>query len=161
MYKDLDIQFTNIGCKIQFGIDEINKHEFIDCPHRIIKCSAKDCYYKNNPYQVHKHAFQCLFLEFYCGTWCKAYGAETLEHSCAIMLKRLLLEYACISISGISELTNHNNNDVILPPHVTYEPFDISALSKVQAHINSSSPLSNGACLTGLAQRTQDLQRQH
>ena len=28
MYEDVDIQCTNIGCKLQFGIDEINKHEF-------------------------------------------------------------------------------------------------------------------------------------
>ena len=29
MYEDLDIQCTNIGCKLQFGIDEINKHVFL------------------------------------------------------------------------------------------------------------------------------------
>ena len=46
-----------------------------------VKCPAKDCYYKNNPYQVHKHALQCPFLEFYCGTCYGAYGAEILEHS--------------------------------------------------------------------------------
>ena len=28
IYEDLDIQCTNIGCKLQFRIDEINKHEF-------------------------------------------------------------------------------------------------------------------------------------
>ena len=77
------------------------------------------------------------------------------------MLKRRLLEYARISISGLPELNNHNNGDVILPSHVTYEPFDISALSEVRAKINSFSPLSNGAGLTGLAQRTRVLQRQH
>ena len=134
---------------------------FFDCPYRIIKCPAKDCYYKNNPNQVHKHALQCPFLEFYCETCFGAYGAEILEHSCAIMLKRRLLEYGRISISGLQELKNHNNGDVILPPHVTYEPFDKSALSEVQAQINSSSPLSNGAGLTVLAQLTQVLQRQH
>ena len=161
MYEEAEIQCTNTGCKLKFNIDEINKHEFFDCPYRIIKCPAKDCYYKNNPHQVHNHALQCPFLEFYCGTCYGAYGAEILEHSCAIMLKRRLLEYARISISGLPELQNHNNGDVILPPHVTYEPFDISALSEVRAKINSSSPLSNGAGLTGLAQRTRVLQRQH
>ena len=70
------------------------------------------------------------------------------------MLKRRLLESARISINGPPELKNHNNGHVILPPHVTYEPFDIIALSEVRAKINSSSPLSNGAGLTGLAQRT-------
>ena len=100
-------------------------------------------------------------LEFYCGTCYGAYGAEILEHSYAIMLKRRLLEYARISITGFPELMNHNNGDVILPPHVSYEPFDISALSEVRAQINSSSPLSNVAGLTGLAQRTRVLQRQH
>ena len=44
--------------------------------------------------------------------------------------------------------------------HVTYEPFDISALSEVRAQMNSFSSLSNGAGLTGLAQRTRVLQRQ-
>ena len=77
------------------------------------------------------------------------------------MLKRRLLEYARMSIRGLPELMNHNNGDIILLPHVTYEPFDISALSEVRAQINSSSPLSNGAGLTGLAQRTRVLQRQH
>ena len=77
------------------------------------------------------------------------------------MLKRRLLEYARISISGLPELKNHNNGDVILPPHVTYEPFDIPALSEVRAKIHSSSPLSNGAGLTGFTQRTRVLQRQH
>ena len=161
IYEDLDIQCTNIGCKLQFAIEEINKHECFYCPYRIIKCPTKDCYYKNNPHQVHKHALQCPFLEFYCGTCYGAYGAEILEHSCAIMVKRRLLEYARISISGLPELKNHNKSDVILPPHVTYEPFDISALSKVRSKINSSSPLSNVAGLTGLAQRTRVLQRQH
>ena len=136
LYEDIDIQCTNIGCKLQFGIDEINKHECFDCLNRIIKCPAKDCYYKNNPHQVHKHGLQCPFLEFYCGTCYGAYGAEILEHSCAIMLKRRQLEYARISITGLPELKNHNNGDVILPPHVTYEPFDISALSEVWAKIN-------------------------
>ena len=77
------------------------------------------------------------------------------------MLKRRLLEYTRMSISGLPELMNHNNGDVILPPYVTYEPFDISALSEVRTQINSSSPLSNGANLTGLAQHTRVLQRQH
>ena len=77
------------------------------------------------------------------------------------MLKRRLMEYARISISGRPELKNHNNGDVILPPHVTYDPFDISALSEVRTQINSSFPLSNKAGLTILAQRTRVLQRQH
>ena len=161
MYEDLDIQCTNIGCKLQFGIDKINKHEFFDCQYRIIKCPAKDCYYNNNPLHVHKHALLCPFLKFYCGTCYGAYGAEILEHSCAIMIKRRLLEYARISISGLPELKNHNNGDVFLPPHVTYEPFDISELSEVRAKINSSSPLCNGVGLTGFEQRTRVLQRQH
>ena len=42
MYANLDIQCTNIGCILQFGIDEINKHEVFDCPYRIINCPAKD-----------------------------------------------------------------------------------------------------------------------
>ena len=75
------------------------------------------------------------------------------------MLKRRLLEYARISINGLLELNHHNNGDVILPPHVTHEPFDISALSEVRAEINLSSPLSNGAGLKGLAPRTRVLQR--
>ena len=53
LYEDLNVQCTNIGCKLQFGIDELNKHEFIDCPYRIIMYPAKDCYYKNNTHQVH------------------------------------------------------------------------------------------------------------
>ena len=68
MYEDLDIQCTNIGCKLQFGIDKINKHKFFDCPYRIIKCPAIDCYYKNNLYQVHKHTLQCPFLKILCKT---------------------------------------------------------------------------------------------
>ena len=136
MYVESEIQRTNTGSKLKFNIDEINKHEVFDCPYLIIKCPAKDCYYKNNPNQVHRHALQFTFFEFYCGTCYGAYGAEILEHSCAIMLKRRLLEYARISISGLSELKNHNNGDVILPPHVTYEPFDISALSEVRGKIN-------------------------
>ena len=136
MYEEDEVQCMNTGCKLKFNIGEINEHEFIDCPYQIVKCPAKDCYYKNNPNQVHKHTLQCPFLEFYCGTCYGAYGAEILEHSCAIMLKRRLLEYARISISGLPELKNHNNGDVILQPHVTYEPFDISALSEVRAKIN-------------------------
>ena len=77
------------------------------------------------------------------------------------MLKRRLLEYAGISISGLPELNNHNNGDIILPPHVTYKPFDISALSKERAKINSFYQLSNGAGLIGLAKPTRVLQRQH
>ena len=70
------------------------------------------------------------------------------------MRKRRLLGYARISISGLLELKNHNNNDVILLPHVTYKPFDISALTKVLAKIDSSFHLSNGETLTGFAKRT-------
>ena len=160
MYKDLDIKCTNIGCTLQFGINKIKKHEFFfNCPYRIIKCPAKDCYYKNNPHQVHKYALQCPYLEFYCGICYGANGAEIVEHCCAIMLKRSLLKYARISISGLPELKNHNNGDVIFQIHLTYEPFDVSALSEVRAKINSFSPLSNGAGLTGLAQRARVLQR--
>ena len=128
MYEEAEIQCTNIRCQLTFNIDEINIHEFFDYPYRIIKCPAKDCYYKTNPNQVHKHALQCPFLEFYCGTCYGASGTKILEHSCAIMLKRRLMEYARISISGLQELKNHNNGDVILPPPVIYEPFDIPAV---------------------------------
>ena len=77
------------------------------------------------------------------------------------MLKRRLLEYARISIGVLPELQNHSNGDVILPPHVTHEPFDLSVLTEVRVEINLSSPLSNGAGLTGLAPLTRVLQRQH
>ena len=161
MYEEAEIQCTNTECKLKFNIDEINIHEFFVCPYRIIKGPAKDCYYKTNPYQVHNHALQCPFLEFYCGTCYKAYDTEILDHSCAIMLKLRLLEYARISIGGLPKLKNHNNGDVILPPHVTHEPFDISALSEVRLKINSSYPLSSGAGLTGLALRIRIIQRQN
>ena len=55
MYEEAEIQCTNTGCKLKFNINEINKHEFLDCPYRIIKCPAKDCYYKTNPNQIHMH----------------------------------------------------------------------------------------------------------
>ena len=161
MYEEAEIQCTNTGWKLKFNIDEINKHEFFDCPYRIIQCLAKDCYYKNNPTQVHKHALQCFFFEFYSGTCYGAYGAEIVEHSCAIMLQQQLLEYARILISGLSELKNHNNGDVILPPHVTHEPLDILALSEVRLKINSSSPLRSGAGLTWLVPRIRVIQRQN
>ena len=39
MYEDLDIQCTNIGCKLQFGIDKINKHKFLTA--RIVSLSVR------------------------------------------------------------------------------------------------------------------------
>ena len=116
MYEDAVIRCSNTGCNLEFSIDEIKKHEFFDCPYQIIKCSANGCDYKNEPYQVHKHALQCPFLQFYCATCYGAYGAEVLEHSCAIKLKRRLLEFARSRLSGVPELQNHFNGDVILPP---------------------------------------------
>ena len=92
MYENTQITCTNIGCDKKFNIDFINKHEFFECPFRIIKCPAKECHYKNNPVSVHKHALQCPFHMLYCATCYGAYGMEVLMHSCTTMLRRRLLD---------------------------------------------------------------------
>ena len=78
MYDETTITCTNIGCVKEFDIEHINKHEFIVCPFRLIKCPAKECYYKNNPTAVHKHALQCPYQMYYCATCYGAYGVEVL-----------------------------------------------------------------------------------
>ena len=86
MYYDAMIHCTNIGCKLEFNINEINNHEYLKCPYRVIKCPAKGCDYKGEPNQVHQHALQCPFIQVYCGTCFGAFGVEVIEHSCAMML---------------------------------------------------------------------------
>ena len=101
IYEDAIIRCSNKACKLEFSIDEINTHEFCECLYRIIKCPAKGFDYRIDPNQVHKHAFQCPFLHFYCAMCYGAYSAEVLEHSCAIMLKRRMLVSASFAHAGV------------------------------------------------------------
>ena len=45
MYDNAKITCTNIGCTIELKIDQINHHEFLQCPFRLIKCPANRCNY--------------------------------------------------------------------------------------------------------------------
>ena len=92
MYDQTVIQCTNNRCNREFTIDQINNHELFQCEFRFIKCPAKNCDYKNVPTKVYQHALQCPFHQFYCETCYGAYSAEVIDHSCAIMLKRRLVD---------------------------------------------------------------------
>ena len=166
MYAEAKIKCTNIGCVKELDIDHINKHEFFECPFRLIKCPAKECYYKNNPTAVHKHSLQCPFQMYYCATCYGAYGMEVLVHSCTSMLRRRLIDSVRSPLAWVPEIQNHNTGDIILPPHVTHLPFDIDALSEAHAdeivrRNRRVLSLSSGAGLTGLAPQRRVLQRQH
>ena len=166
MYEKTVITCTNIGCEKEFNIDYINKHEFFECPFRIIKCPAKECHYKNNPASVHKHALQCPFHMLYCATCYGAYGMEVLMHSCTTMLRRRLLDSIRNPIGWVPEIQNHNTGDVILPPHVTHLPFDIEAVNDAQVDMMlrtgpRTPSLSGVEGLMGLPPRRRVLQRQH
>ena len=65
MYDEAKITCTNIGCTIELKIDQINHHEFFQCPFRLIKCPAKHCNYINTPSKMHQHALRCPYQEFY------------------------------------------------------------------------------------------------
>lgn len=86
-YEETTITFRNIGCLKKLDIEHRNKYEFIDCPFRLIKFPAKECYYKINPAAVHKHVIQCLYQMYYCATIYDAYGVEILVHSCTAMIR--------------------------------------------------------------------------
>ena len=92
MYAVAKIKCTNFGCVNKFKIDHINKHEFFECPFRLIKCPGKECYYKNNPTAVHKYAPQCPYLLYYCATCYGAYGMEEFVDSCTTMSRRRLID---------------------------------------------------------------------
>ena len=161
MYDMAMITCTNNGCTKEFNINEINNHEFMDCPFRIIKCPATNCSYKNNPNGVHKHALECPFLTFYCSTCYGEYGAEVLTHSCTKKLQRHLAESIHSLVGSLPTIPNNCTGDVILPSHVTYPPFDMDALIDAQlGWILRPALMSSGQGLTGLAPRRRVLVRQ-
>lgn len=160
MYDVAMISCTNIGCTKEFNIDQINNHEFHDCPFRIIKCPANKCHYKNNPNGVHKHALECPFLTFYCSTCYGEYSAEVLTHSCTKRLQRQLAESINSPLGWLPTIANHRTGDVILPSHVTHLPFDMEALTDAQVGPLRPALMSSGLGLTGLAPRHRVLQRQ-
>ena len=61
MYDEAKITCTNIGCTIELKIDQINHHEFFQCPFCLITCLAKLGNYKNTPSKMHQHALKCPY----------------------------------------------------------------------------------------------------
>ena len=60
------------------------------------------------------------------------------------MLKRRLVYSVRHPLAWVPELKDHYTFDVILPPHVTYQPFDQKVLYKLEAEHNYSHvPLSS------------------
>ena len=67
------------------------------------------------------------------------------------MLKRRLLDSVRHPLAWVPELKNHYTDDVILLPHVTYQPFDHKVLEELEAENNYPHvPLSSGQGLIGL-----------
>ena len=99
---------------------------------------------------MHQHALQCPFIHDYCGTCYGAFGVEVIDHSCAIMLKRRLVESVRFPLAWIPEIKGHFTGDVIFGPHVTHEPFDLAIFAEVNAETTPPTPLCNGQGLTGL-----------
>ena len=145
MYDMAIITCTNIGCNTEFSFDQINNHEFHECPFRIVKCPANDCLYKDKPNKVHKHAMECPFLTFYCSSCYGEYGAEVLSHSCTKRLQRHLADLIHSHAGLLPTLPNHRTGDVILPSHVAYTPFDFDALIDAQLGLEFRlPPMSSG-----------------
>ena len=155
------IHCTHIGCKLEFNINKINDHELLKCPYRIIKCPAKVCDYKGKSNQVHNHVQQCPYIQVYCGTCYGAFGVEVIEHSCAMILKRRLVESVRFPLAWVPEVKGHYTGDVILVQHVTHDPFDLAILTEVKADTTRPAMLSSGQGLTELAPQLRVLQRQH
>ena len=159
MYDVAIISCTNTGCTKEFNIDQINNYEFFGCPFRLIKCLAKNCSYRNNPNGVHKHALECPFQSFYCSTWYGDYGVEVLSHSCTKKLQRLLAESLNSPLEWVPTILKHAPGDIILPNHVTLQPFEMDALTDAQLGLTLRSALfSSSQGVTEVAQRRRVLQ---
>ena len=67
------------------------------------------------------------------------------------MLKRRLVDSVRHPLAWVTEIKDHYTDDVILPPHVTYQPFDQKVLEELEAEQNyPHDPLSSGQGLNGL-----------
>ena len=67
------------------------------------------------------------------------------------MLKRRLVDSLRHPLAWVLELKDHYTGDVILPLHVTYQPFDQKVLKKLKAEHNYQHvPLSSGQGIIGL-----------
>ena len=153
MNNEAKITCTYIGCTNELQIDQINPHEFFQCPFRLIKCPAKSCNYKNTPSKIHQHSLRCLYQQSYCERCSGASSAEVIKHDCSIKLQQWLEDNIKQPFPHHPEICNHRTGDVILPVHVSHYPFDMEALTDVQVGPLIPLPLSSGVGLTGLTPR--------
>ena len=83
-----------------------------------------------------QHALQCPFHQFYSETCYKAYSAVVTDHCPALMLKSRLVDSLRHPLAWVPQLKDHYIDEVILPAHVTYQPFDQMVLDELEAENN-------------------------
>ena len=93
LYNLAEVACKNLGCLRNLTLGTLAKHEFLDCPDRIIRCPADACKYKATPTQVNEHVRSCVYMKYVCNTCRTAFSIAITDHEYAVLLRRHLQEY--------------------------------------------------------------------
>ena len=92
-YNSAEVACKNSGCSKNLTLKTLAKHEFLDCPNRIIRCPAEACKNKATPAQVNEHVRSCVYMKYVCNTCRTAISIANTDHDCTVLLRRHLQEY--------------------------------------------------------------------
>ena len=93
LYNLAEVACKNLGCSRNLTLGTLAKHEFLNCPNRIIRCPAEACKYKATPAQVNEHVRSCVYVKYVCITCRTAFSIAITDHDCTVLLRRHLQEY--------------------------------------------------------------------
>ena len=89
LYNSAEVACKNSGCSKNLTLGTFAKHEFLDCPNRIIRYPAEACKYKATPAQVNEHVPSCVYIKYVYNTCRTAFT----DHDCTVLLWRHVQEY--------------------------------------------------------------------
>ena len=93
LYNSAEVACKNLGCTKNLTLETLAKHEFLDCPNRIIRCPAEACKYKATPTQINEHVRSCVYMKYVCNTCRTGFSIAITDHDCTVLLRRHLQEY--------------------------------------------------------------------
>ena len=93
LYNFAEVACKNTGCSRNLTLETLAKHEFLDCPNKIIRCPAEACKFKATPAQINQHVRSCVYMKYVCNTCRTAFSIAITDHNCTVLLRRHLQEY--------------------------------------------------------------------
>ena len=90
LYNSAEVACKNSGCSRNLTLGTLAKHEFFNCPNRIIRCPPETCKYKATPTQVNEHVRSCVYMKYVFITCRTAFSIAITDHDCIVLLRRHL-----------------------------------------------------------------------